>query len=104
MPRHRRKVELPSDRLPAWVKVERNECLVSVAEEAYTALHLAVTQYDADRYPSCGELLASGAKSLAALNNSRASVRKRCAQGERAARKFWEAKACARRLASRSAA
>jgi len=84
--------------LPAWVKTSKNDCLVSVAEDAYKSRGLAFDEYHAERYPQCEELLASGEIALRVLNNAKASVSKRCAMGDKAARKFWEAKSCARRL------
>jgi hypothetical protein len=99
MPRHKLPPRGEAGRLPEWVKKEKNDCLVSVAEDAYRARGLAMDDYRADRYPQCAELLQAGEKSLRALESRRTAVEKRCAEGARAARKFWEAKVCARRLA-----
>lgn len=93
MPKHQRPVKI----VPDWVKQETNPCLVSVAEETYTARRLAVEDYGAERFDSCQQILASAAKSLRIMEDQKASVRKRCDAGERAYRKFWEAKVCARR-------
>ena len=92
MPRHR---PLVPDLLPPWVKSATNDCLISVAEEAYAAQKFA-DEWGAFDTPSCEGPLRAAAKSLAVLNDERASSEKRCAAGERAARKFWEAKVCAR--------
>ena len=97
MPRHRR----PTAILPAWVKRETNDCLRSVAEDAYTERHLA-EEYGARNVKSCAELLAAAAKSLRMLEDAKAGDRKRCAEGDRAARKYWEAKVCARRPRKRT--
>ena len=97
MPRHRLARQI--SRLPEWVKTEANECLVSVAEDAYKALSLAIDDYQADQYPSCAELLRAGEKSLDVMANANVSYAKCCAAGDRAARKFWSAKACAKRCA-----
>ena len=48
--------------IPAWVKVSNNACLVSIAEETYTARSLAVDTYSAEQFSSCAELLAAGEK------------------------------------------
>ena len=98
MPRHKPRPIGPAGKLPAWVKGEKNECLISVAEDAYKARGLAFDDYHADRYPSCEELLRAGEKALRELENRKTSTEKRCAMGDKAARKFWEAKSCARRL------
>lgn len=86
---------------PEWVHAERekkvpNACLVSVAEDAYYALALAEFE-GAAKQEACAELLTAGKKSLRTLGNARASTSLRCKEGDRAARKFWEAKVCARR-------
>ena len=82
--------------LPEWVKGETNPCLVSNAEDAYMARHLA-EEYGATGKASCAELLKAGEKSLKRMANTRLGDKERCDAGERAARKFWEAKTCARR-------
>jgi hypothetical protein len=87
--------------LPAWAKTETNLCLASIAEDVYTARALAIDIYHADRYPSCAELLRAAQKSVAIMADTHADTKKRCWAGERAARKFWEAKVCAQRCASR---
>lgn len=95
MPRH----EKPDmgGYLPEWVKKETDPCLVSTAEEAYTARFLA-EQYRATDYSACDELLRAAAKSLKTLENASTGRKARCEAGDRATRKFWEAKSCARRL------
>lgn len=87
--------------LPEWVFTERakqapNACLLSVAEDAYTALAFAEFEGAAEQAP-CLELLTAGKKSLRTLSNAKAAAGLRCKAGDRAARKFWEAKVCARR-------
>lgn len=54
--------------------------------------------YGAAKDDSCKQLLSAGDKSLKQLEDERASSRLRCAAGDRAARKYWEAKVCARAL------
>lgn len=78
------------------MKLEDNDCLRSVAEDAYTARQLA-DEYGAKRDKSCAELLTAAGKSLAILEDRKASHKKRCSEGDRAARKYWEAKVCARK-------
>lgn len=100
MPRHEHPNTLQVE-LPHWVIAEAgsprgNPCLVSVAEEAYTALGLA-RLYGAEGQPACKDLLAAGMKSLRTLGDKQAELGLRCKAGDRAARKFWEAKVCARR-------
>ncbi len=100
MPRHKLPPLSEAGALPEWVKRESNDCLRSIAEEVYTARGLAV-QYHATSYPSCLELFKAAEKVLAVMNDESLPDSKRCEAGERALRKFWEAKACARRYASR---
>lgn len=95
MPRHKSPA-VPT--LPDWVKHEKNDCIVSVAEETYTARRLAAEDWNAAEIPQCQELLRAGDKSRKILDNTRASAKSRSAAGERALRKYWEAKACARRI------
>ena len=95
--RHRKPPPSEGFTPPAWLLREENPCVISVAEEVYAAQDLA-TGYGAPGYPQCAELLAAAQKSMRALSNTRADTKKRCAAGERALRKFWEAKTCARRL------
>ena len=94
MPRHRAP---QAGNIPAWVIREENDCLRSIAEETYTARNLAVDVYHAIDFPSCREIVKAGDKSLEVLNDTNSSVRARCSAGERAMRKYWEAKTCARR-------
>ena len=89
--------------LPEWVVAEAKNpkgdmCLVSAAEDAYTALGFAKF-YGADQHDACKELLRAGEKSLKTMANPKAKKGLRCSAGDRAARKFWEAKVCARRSA-----
>lgn len=88
-----RRVELE---IPAWVDQTPDFCLRSVAEDAYTAKALAKS-YGAPHDERCAELMRAGEKSLAKLNDPKASPKLRCAEGDRASRKFWEAKVCARK-------
>jgi hypothetical protein len=80
------------------VKREKNDCLVSVAEETYTARRLAIEDWNAEAIPQCQELLRAGDKSRKILDDVKASDEKRSFAGERALRKYWEAKVCARRI------
>jgi hypothetical protein len=76
---------------------DQEACLRSIAEEMYTARHRA-TEYGADRLTSCSELLKAGTKEQRVMESQQPS-KQRCEAGNRAFRKFWEAKACARRSA-----
>jgi len=91
MPRHK-KIVLE---LPIWAVETPNACLRSVAEDAYVARALAQS-YGAMEDPSCRQLVNAAEKSIKKLEDSKAPMQKRCAEGDRAARKFWEAKVCAR--------
>jgi len=86
----------PPPLVPGWVMSEDDDCVRSVAEEAYLARQLALA-YGAGAEPRCKELIASGDKSLPLLADRKASSGKRSAAGNRAMGKFWEAKTCARR-------
>lgn len=90
----------PQPVIPPWAPTETNDCLVSVGEEAYTARNLAVAGWNADQYPQCQELLAAGDKSRRVLDDTSASTELRTKSGERALRKYWEARSCARRIQS----
>lgn len=92
MLRHR-KIEID---IPAWVDETKDFCLQSVAEDAYTAKSMAVG-YGALEDRSCAQLMRAGEKSLKRLADRKVSNKVRCSEGDRAARKFWEAKSCARR-------
>lgn len=83
--------------LPAWVDALPTNamCLRSVAEDVYTSKAMAAN-YGAETDPRCKGLLSAAKKSLRVLEDQRADDGKRCAAGDRAARKFWEAKVCAR--------
>lgn len=91
MGRHK-KIEVD---LPAWVSSSSDTCLRSVAEDAYYARALARTE-GAHEKSSCRTTMAAGEKSLAIMADSKQPSGRRCAEGDRAARKFWEAKVCAR--------
>lgn len=81
---------------PDWTSAEKNECLVSVGEEVYTACALAES-YGARGYPSCEQLMKAGDKERDVMDDVKKSVRARSLAGERALRKYWSAKSCARR-------
>ena len=81
--------------LPNWIRESDNYCLVSVAEDAYTAKAWA-DNYNAGEQASCSEMYAAAMKALAKMNDERLAVKDRTKAGLRADRKFWEAKACAR--------
>ena len=85
-------------KFPEWVRraSEENPCLASVAEDVYYAKALVEAE-PGHRSKACVELISAGMKSLRVLENQKASSRMRCSAGDRAARKFWEAKVCARR-------
>jgi len=93
-PKHRRPVVID---IPEWLdKLGRKDtCLRSVAEDAYLAKALAVA-YGAAEDESCAQVMRAGEKSLRTLEDEKADSKLRCAAGDRAARKFWEAKVCAR--------
>ncbi len=80
--------------IPAWVE-SAPPCLRSVAEDVYYAKALA-KRAGATTNPSCTPVLAAAGKSMRKFEDQKASERIRCAEGDRAARKFWEAKVCAR--------
>jgi hypothetical protein len=92
MPRHR-KIEVA---LPEWAEKTPNACLRSVAEDAYYAQALAES-YGATSNASCAQLVRAAQKSMRKLEDQRAAIGVRCAEGDRAARKYWEAKVCARK-------
>jgi hypothetical protein len=92
MAKHKRTVVTE---FPAWVEKSTDACLRSVAEDAYIAQSLAAA-YGAPHSSKCAQLMQAGEKSLKVLANPKASSKIRCAEGDRAARKFWEAKVCAR--------
>ncbi len=91
MARHKK----PEPILPPWYHTEQNPCVRSIIEDVYTAKRLA-EEFGAGDVASCTQLIKAGEKSIKVLKNRRTSVEKRCAAGDRAARKFWEAKVCAR--------
>ena len=83
--------------MPEWVRrLDEDSCLHSVAEDAYTAKGLADGE-GADKLKSCESPYRAGLKSLADLENPKLSQGKRAHEGDRAARKFWEAKVAARK-------
>jgi hypothetical protein len=88
--------------LPEWVERTEDNCLRSVAEDAYFAKSLA-EGLDADSLASCVSTYRAGLKALEGLENGKLSSSKRCAAGDRAARKFSEAKDMARELGHASA-
>lgn len=82
---------------PEWVQNlvgKQYACLRSAAEDAYYARALAVF-HGAPHDNSCAQLMKAGEKSLKIMESA-SEDRRRCDAGERAARKFWEAKVCAR--------
>ena len=95
MTRHR----LPITKIrPEWTATEKNDCLVSIGEEVYTARALA-TSWGAENHDSCRQLLRSGDKAHETMDRAALSYEARCKSGERALRKYWEARVCARRKA-----
>lgn len=91
MARHR-KLEVD---YPEWLDSEQDACTVSVAQDVYYAKALALRE-GAEHLTSCRQLMEAGEKSLSVLESMKADSGKRCHEGDRAARKFWEAKVCAR--------
>jgi hypothetical protein len=81
--------------LPVWVEQSKDACLRSIAEEVYTAKGLA-DGLNADSIPSCESSYRAGLKALKSLENEKLKSGDRCEAGERAMRKFWEAKVAAR--------
>lgn len=84
-------------KIPEWLEAlpESEACLKSLGEDAYTAKAFAEAR-GARQSPNCAQLMRAGDKSMAVLENSKAKTGTRCSAGDRAARKFWEAKVCAR--------
>jgi trans-aconitate methyltransferase len=91
MPRHRKIVVA----MPDWVQTETNLCLQSTATDAYFAKALA-EDAGATQKASCKQIVSAAEKSLRIMENRKAGIGRRCTEGDRAARKFWEAKVCAR--------
>jgi len=81
--------------MPEWVMESNDFCLRSVAEDAYVSQAMAKS-FGADKNPSCAALLRAAEKSLNKMADPNSSAGKRCSEGDRAARKFWEAQVCAR--------
>jgi hypothetical protein len=95
MPKHKKTVSFT---FPDWVdKLHpiRDMCLRSVAEDVYVAKALAES-YGATTNPNCVQTMRAAEKSVKKFEDPKTSAGKRCAEGDRAARKFWEAKVCAR--------
>jgi hypothetical protein len=92
VPRHQKR-RIP---IPAWVDQEGDFCLQATAEDAYVAKTLA-EDFGAPHSPSCAQLMRAGEKSLRIMADPRTGTRKRCAEGNRAAKKFLEAKVCVRK-------
>lgn len=82
--------------LPEWVIKEKSACLQSVAEDAYYARQLAL-KYGADRIQRCQLPMRAGDKSLRVMEQESNAEGRRCSEGDRAARKYLEAKVCARK-------
>lgn len=89
-----------SVKIPDWVEQSENLCLRSVAEDAYTAKGWADKYHAADN-PSCATIYRAAMKCLSLMADSKTPMRDRCHEGDRAARKFWEAKVCARERTGR---
>ena len=81
--------------IPLWVVDETDLCLQSTATDAYTAKAMAAA-VGAARDGRCTQLMRAGDNSLKVMADRKAGKGKRCSEGDRAARKFWEAKVCAR--------
>jgi hypothetical protein len=82
---------------PPWVDslTDSDACLRSVAEDVYFSKALAENA-GAKKNPRCDGLMNAANKSLKILENTKAGSKIRCHEGDRAARKFWEAKVCSR--------
>ena len=87
--------KVPTITLPEWVERLEDSCLRSVAEDAYLALALAAGLH-ADTLAASATTYRAGMKSLSRLEDTRLRPSERAAAGNRAARKFWEAKVAAR--------
>jgi hypothetical protein len=81
--------------MPDWVEETDNVCLRSVAEDAYYAKALADMLGAVDK-TNCEDIYHAGLKSLSRMESTKTPMKLRCKEGDRAARKFWEAKVCAR--------
>jgi hypothetical protein len=92
MSRHQK---LEIGEIPKWVEETDNFCLRSVAEDAYTAKAWA-DLYNASKKKSCRGVYTAAMKALEKMGDENVSAKDRCSAGNRAARKFWEAKVCAR--------
>ena len=96
MSRHR-VTHYPEDE-PTWVKETKSPCLRSIAEEVYDALNRVIKKYNGNAYTQSKQLIAAGDKERRTLENASYSDGVRCKAGERALRKYWEAKVAARRV------
>jgi len=95
--RHR-KPPVDPDQFPEWMlHADVNECLYSVGEDVLAAKILADKMGAASRL-SCSEIYSAAMKSFRRLNDESLSIRERSAAGNRAMRKFWEAKVAARKF------
>jgi hypothetical protein len=82
--------------LPDWFEeLPDGTCLRSVAEDAFTAKFWA-DKYGASFKSSCVNVYNAGVKALAKMGDQHLPEDARSKDGTRAARKFWEAKVCAR--------
>lgn len=83
--------------MPAWVEAltSNDACLRSVAEDVYTSKAFAKA-LGADNNERCTGLMQAAKKSVTMMENGALPAGKRCSAGDRAARKYWEAKVCAR--------
>lgn len=88
--------EAPDVEPKTWVQDEKNQCLKSIAVDVYEAEFLAM-RLGAHEMKSCKEKVNAANKSKKKMEDSSLPPGKRCAEGSRAERKFWEAKTRARR-------
>ena len=95
-PNRHRTVQMSAIDLPDWFdELKDFSCLKGVAEDALEAKAWADT-YKASFKTSCVGVYNAGLKALAKMGDKHLSEKERSKAGTRAARKFWEAKVCAR--------
>jgi hypothetical protein len=95
-PNRHRTPKVPLSAFPDWFEeLEEFSCLRSVVEDALAAKLLA-ENYQAQYKASCAGVYTAGMKSLIRAGDDSLSEGERSDAAVRAARKFWEAKVCAR--------
>jgi len=95
-PNRHRTAQVPASDFPDWFEeLEDYSCLKGVAEDAFAAKFFA-DKYGAQFKSSCIDGYNAAMKALARMGDKHLSDKDRSKAGTRAARKFWEAKVCAR--------